>query len=104
MPMPNTIPLTARQRQHLKALAHPLRPVVWVGQAGLSESILQETDRALTIHELIKLRVPAAASQTLETWRTLFQPIDAEVVQRIGRMLVIYRTNPQKIDGIRLPR
>ncbi|CAK0779808.1 RNA-binding protein YhbY [Gammaproteobacteria bacterium] len=100
--MPHT-PLTARQRQHLKGLAHPLRPVVWVGQAGLSETVLQETDRALLDHELIKLRLPAATSQSLETWRTTFLPLGAEVIQRIGRMLVLYRNNPQKADGIRLP-
>ena len=49
--------LTGAQRRHLRSLAHPLRPVVLVGEAGLSEAVLKALDDALTSHELVKVRL-----------------------------------------------
>ncbi len=50
--------LTRDERLTLRARAHPLRPVVLLGGAGLTDAVLKETDRALAAHELIKVRVP----------------------------------------------
>ena len=50
-------PLTARERSFLKARAHPLEPIVYVGHEGLTDAVLKEIERALTAHELIKVRV-----------------------------------------------
>ncbi len=52
------IQLTPKERQALKARAHGLKPVVLLGNAGLSPPVLKEIDRALTAHELIKVKVP----------------------------------------------
>jgi RNA-binding protein len=52
-----TLWLTARQRSQLKARAHSLEPVVQIGAAGASDSIITEVDRALTAHGLIKVRL-----------------------------------------------
>jgi hypothetical protein len=52
--------LTERQRRHLKGLAHALKPIVRLGNAGLTEAVALETERALHDHELIKVRPRAA--------------------------------------------
>ncbi len=52
-------PLTARERASLKARAHALEPVVQSGSAGLTDKLVAEVDRALTAHELIKVKVNA---------------------------------------------
>ena len=46
-----------KQRRYLKGLAHPLKPVVMIGNAGLTENVLAEIENALAYHELIKVRV-----------------------------------------------
>src|SRR5260370_8312469 len=51
--------LSERQRKHLRALAHALRPVIHLGNAGLTAAVARETERALRDHELIKVRAPA---------------------------------------------
>ncbi|HEV2286940.1 MAG TPA: YhbY family RNA-binding protein, partial [Steroidobacteraceae bacterium] len=50
--------LSERQRRHLRGLAHPLKPVVRLGNAGLTDAVALETLRALTDHELIKVKAP----------------------------------------------
>ena len=49
--------LTGKQRQFLRGLAHALEPVVRVGRAGASPSVIEETKRSLNAHELIKVRI-----------------------------------------------
>jgi RNA-binding protein len=48
--------LTGQQKKHLRGLAHSLKPVVLVGQKGLTEDVLAAIDAALAAHELIKLK------------------------------------------------
>jgi len=51
------MPLTPKQRQFLKALAHPLAAVVRVGKGGITPAVVAETKRSLDAHELIKIRI-----------------------------------------------
>ena len=51
--------LSNKQKQFLKGLAHPLKPVVQLGGNGLTEGVLAEIDNALNHHELIKVKVPS---------------------------------------------
>ena len=60
-PLPKT--LSERQRRHLRGLAHELQPVVRLGNAGLTDAVARETDRALTDHELIKIKAPGGAGR-----------------------------------------
>lgn len=87
--------LTAAQRRALKAKAHHLQPVVMVGDAGLTPTVLNEIDIALKSHELIKIRVlgddRAMRAGLIEAICT---PLDAAAVQHIGKILVIYRPRP----------
>ena len=50
--------LSNKQKQYLKGLAHSLKPVIQLGNNGLTEGVLAETDIALNHHELIKVKVP----------------------------------------------
>lgn len=95
--------LNSRQKQHLKSLAHPLKPVVLLGANGLTEGVLAEIDGALEHHELIKVKIPAEEKEL----RTAIQ--DAIVretmalkVQVIGKTLVLYR--PAREPKIKLPK
>lgn len=49
--------LSTKQKQHLKGLAHPLKPVVLLGSNGLTEGVLAEIEQALEHHELIKVKI-----------------------------------------------
>lgn len=89
------LPLTSIHRRNLRALAHGISPVVWIGTAGLSESVIHELDRALKSHELIKIKVVGGEREMRETMlEEICQRLGAAPVRLIGRILVIYRPNP----------
>jgi RNA-binding protein len=87
--------LSEKQKKHLRRLAHPLSPLVLVGQAGLTDGVVNELDRALTDHELVKVaarvgeRASRDAALTLLAARTR-----AELVHRVGHVGVFYRRSP----------
>jgi RNA-binding protein len=88
---------TGKQRRHLRALAHKLKPIVMVGQHGLSERLVGAVEAALEQHELIKLKVLEGAPCSREhaaLW--LHATTGASVVQIVGRTLVVYRPHPEK--------
>jgi RNA-binding protein len=95
--------LSERQKKHLRRLAHPLHPIVMLGNAGLTDGIVNELDRALADHELVKVsaRVGArdARNQALDT---LAGRTQAELVQRIGHVGVFYRRRA-KLPKILIP-
>jgi RNA-binding protein len=84
--------LTSHQRQHLKALAHPLRPLVQIGNGGITEGVLGAIAEALHRHELIKVQMPKleAASQREAMAQQLVEGSGAQLVQVLGRMVVLY--------------
>jgi len=97
-----SISLTPRQRAHLKARAHALEPVVMIGQAGASDAVLLEIDRALTAHGLIKVKLAGsdrAARQELA--ERICAHSGAAEVQQVGRVLVLWRPRPddQPLDA-----
>lgn len=88
--------LTTREILELKARAHHLNPVVMIGQHGLTDSVIKETDAALTAHELIKVRVLGDdRAERIEICEALCQAVDAELVQHIGKLLVLWRKKPE---------
>lgn len=94
--------LTTKQRKHLKALAHARKPVVQVGNAGVTDAVLKETGRALERHELLKVRLPAVErAARAEMTRKLCDGTEAETVQEIGRVAVLYR--PAQKPRLKLP-
>jgi RNA-binding protein len=91
-------PLTPAERRALKARAHHLQPVVLIGEAGVTPAVLGEIDRALTSHELIKVRVPGESrAQRSELAEGICTQLDAATVQGIGRILVIFRPRPAEM-------
>ena len=84
--------LTAADRGELKARAHHLHPVVIVGDAGLTDAVLAETDRALNVHELIKVRIVGDdRTARLALRETFTVRLGCVVVQAIGKVLVLWR-------------
>lgn len=98
--MPPTDPhvpvsLSPRQRKQLKARAHALEPVVQVGQAGASDAVVIEVERALTAHGLIKVRLNGADRQSrTELTAALCARTGAADVQQVGRVLTLWRPRP----------
>ena len=89
--------LSTKEILELKARAHHLHPVVMVGQQGLTESVIKETDAALTAHELIKVRVFGDdRAERVEICNALCEAVDAQLVQHIGKLLVLWRENPEE--------
>jgi len=91
--------LSPAERRALRARAHSLHPVIMIGNAGLTPTVLQEIDIALKSHELIKIRVLGEDRALREKMIGEICPaLDASPVQHIGKMLVIYRL--RSVDAI----
>lgn len=89
------VQLTPRERSSLKGRAHALEPVVHVGNAGLSEAVVKEADRALTAHELIKVRVGGDdRDERAALIDALCERTDAAKVQTVGKIAVLWRPRP----------
>ena len=82
-------------RQELKAKAHHLKPVVLLGSKGLTPAVVEETNLALQIHELIKVKINGAekAARQLISAELCLQ-LQAELVQLIGNTVILYRKKP----------
>ncbi len=90
-----TLLLTNAERKQLKVRAHPLNPVVMIGAAGLTPPVLQEIDRALASHELIKVRLSGAQRTDREqAAEDIAEALSCAPVQVIGHMLVLFRPLP----------
>jgi RNA-binding protein len=88
--------LTPAERKLLKARAHNLEPVVLIGNKGLTDDVVNEVDRALTAHELIKVRAPSLDRDAREAaLEALCERIRAEAVQHIGKVFVLFRKKPE---------
>ncbi len=96
--------LTGSQRRYLRALAHPLKPIVQVGRSGLTAGVLGELGRALETHELVKVKVsPECPEEPADLASPIETALTAHVAQVIGRVLVVYRARP-KDPTIELPQ
>ncbi len=84
--------LTPAERSALRADAHALNPVVIIGEAGLTPSVLKEIDVSLDAHGLIKVRVFGDDRDArLAIYESICEQLGAAPVQHIGKLLVIYR-------------
>jgi RNA-binding protein len=87
--------ISAALRKALKAKAHKLEPVVHIGAKGLTDEVMAEIDRALSGHELIKVRAGSMERDARdETFDSICERTGAEGVQQVGKVFVIYRKNP----------
>ncbi|WP_435105650.1 YhbY family RNA-binding protein [Arhodomonas sp. AD133] len=96
--------LTEAQRRHLRRLGHDLKPIVRTGNAGLTEAVLAEADKALHDHELVKIKLVADdRAQRRAFIDDICKRTDATLVQAIGHVALFYRRNPDKREPIALP-
>jgi RNA-binding protein len=88
--------LDNQTRRALKQQAHHLKPVVMLGQAGLTEGVLAEVERALFDHELIKVRITGYDRDKRDAQvAEIARQTNAALVQRIGNVAVLYRKRPE---------
>ncbi len=83
------------QRRHLRKLAHPLRPVVHVGAAGVARPVLAALDRALTDHELVKIRLHEPQDNNALA-DTLAEQSDSLLCAVVGHTVILYRRHPDR--------
>ena len=95
--------LTESQKKLLRGLGHQLKPVIMIGDAGLSDSVFEEFNSTISHHELVKVRVRVGDRAVRDDIiGQLCERGDAELVTRIGNVALIYRRNEEK-PGIPLP-
>lgn len=93
-------PLTARERAHLKARAHALEPVVQAGSSGVTDRLVAEVDRALTAHELIKVKVNADdRADRVAVGDEICDRTGATAVHRVGKVVILWRPRPEEGQG-----
>ena len=89
--------LTGKQRRFLRSLGHHLDAVVQVGKHGVSDPVVAAADAALAAHELIKIRCASECPQDRdEVAIALTTAVAAELVQKLGRTLLLYRPDPER--------
>jgi RNA-binding protein len=89
--------LSKKQIQHLRGMAHSLKPTVLLGANGLTEAVVAEIDLALEKHELIKVRVP---TDDREMKKQIMVAIVRETksvkIHTIGHVLTLYKLSPNQ--------
>lgn len=89
--------ISSDERRTLRARAHSLNPVVSISQNGLSDSVIREINTSLASHGLIKIRVYNDDREAREAFlATLCETLEAAPVQHIGKLLVIWRPQPEQ--------
>ncbi len=87
--------LTKKQIKFLRTKCHELKPVILLGQKGLTDEVYNELDIALNHHELVKIKLSVAdRDQRYQMAAEICDKTGAEEVQSIGKMLSVYRVNP----------
>lgn len=94
--------MTSKERAALRAKANPLEPIFQIGKDGISDNLVSQIDDALDVRELLKIRVhlETAPESPREFADRLAQRLEAEVIQVIGGVIVIYRkADKEKINA-----
>ena len=95
--------LNKKQIQYLKGVAHSLKPIVLLGNNGLTEAVIAEIDYALNHHELIKVKIPTDDKETKGLIvEAICRETNATKIQVIGKTLIIYRQSEE--HKIRIPK
>ena len=81
--------LSNERKKYLREIGHSLKPVVTSAAKGLSDTVLQELNRALEDHELIKVKLQV--EDKIATVQLLCEASHSELVQSIGNIVLIYR-------------
>ncbi|MFW6237990.1 MAG: ribosome assembly RNA-binding protein YhbY [Halanaerobiales bacterium] len=89
--------LNGKQRSFLRGQGNDLDPVIHIGKNGISEELVEQTDKALDDHELIKVRVlENSLFSTRQAADELAEKTNADVIQVIGSVFLLYRRNEEE--------
>lgn len=84
------------QLKTLKGIGHQLSPIVTIGGNGLTDTVIEEISRALTDHELIKVKIPAGSKDERdELAKAISEATHSELINSIGRVVLLLRENPE---------
>jgi RNA-binding protein len=84
--------LSIQERKRLRQIGHALNPVVMIGGQGLTENVVEETNRALSDHELIKVKIAGEDREArVAVIAEIAEVTGAEVVQTIGKIVLLYK-------------
>ena len=97
--------LTPAERGELRSQAHGLKPVVLIGDAGLTPAVMKEIDAGLNVHGLIKVRVFGDDREArVGMYEAICAELDAAPIQHIGKLLVVYRPSKEEVEKQRSDR
>ena len=86
------MPLTEQQKKEFRTRGHALKPVVSVGNAGLTDAVMRELELSLQHHELMKIKIGGAGREERERMiHSICNDMGAELVQSIGHIALVYR-------------
>jgi len=88
--------VNSADKKKLRAEAHTLKPVVMIGQSGLTAAVLAEIEQSLDSHELIKVKIRAERDERKLICEKICTSTGAALIQNIGQIAIIYRVNPDK--------
>lgn len=81
--------------KHLKGIGHQLKPIVTIGGNGITEALIDEIERALTDHELIKIKLPAGSKEERQQYADeITAQTSSQLIHSVGRVALILRNNP----------
>lgn len=87
-------PLTSSQRKQLKSKAHHLKPIVFVGKRGLTNTLTDAADVALAAHELIKVRFSDRKDEKKEITALIAERTESQIAAILGHVAILYRQHP----------
>ncbi|SFV68770.1 FIG004454: RNA binding protein [hydrothermal vent metagenome] len=92
------------QKKFLRSLAHSLKPIILIGQNGLTDGVLSELENTLAVHELVKIKMRCEdKEEKQQNIDNIIKYTNAKLVQVVGGVLVIYRAFTED-PVIRLPK
>jgi RNA-binding protein len=87
--------LTGAQRKFLRGMANRLDALIIVGKQGVSDSLIRATDAELAVHELIKVRFNEFKDEKDALEEKIAEATGAEIVGRVGHVVMLYRQHPE---------
>ncbi len=96
--------LTGKQKSYLRGLANRIKPVMQIGKGGLNKEGIVEILNYLNKNELMKISILQNSEVKFEELKAAFEEIDVDVVQTIGRTIVVYQHSDKVKEPIKLPK
>ena len=94
--------ITSKERAQLRAKANSIEPILWIGKGGITDTLTKQADDALTARELVKLKLlETAPCSAKESASALADATGSDVVQVIGRTVVLYKYNPKLHEKVK---